>query len=71
MNWKRKRMNPKNEQLNVIFFNKSLEEQMKCLNIDENITKEPRFKNMGLNDIIKQLWIGKYNSQKRKLINVN
>lgn len=68
MNVKRKGMTPKNEKMNEKFFNLSQDVQMKSLGLTENTPHTSRFKNMNISDIIKQIWDGKFNSEKRHIL---
>lgn len=68
MNVKRKGMTPKNEKMNEKFFNLSQDAQMKSLGLTENTSHTSRFKNMNMNDIIKQVWNGLFNSEKRHIL---
>lgn len=68
MNVRRKGMTPKNEKMNEKFFNLSQDVQMKSLGLTENAPHTSRFKNMSMEDIIKQVWNGKYNSVKRRIL---
>lgn len=68
MNVKRKGMTPKNEKMNEKFFNLSQDVQMKSLGLTENASHISRFKNMNITDIIKQVWDGLFNSEKRQVL---
>jgi hypothetical protein len=68
MNVKRKGMTPKNEKMNERFFNLSQDVQMKSLGLTENAPTTSRFKDMNMTDIIKQVWDGKFNSEKRRIL---
>jgi hypothetical protein len=68
MNVKRRGLTPKNELMNTIFFSLSEEIQMQCLGLTTDITKTSRFKNMLMSDVIKQIWNGKFNSEKRRIL---
>ena len=68
MNVKRKGMTPKNEKMNERFFSLSQDLQMKGLGLTEDAPTTSRFKNMSMEDIIKQVWDGKFNSEKRQVL---
>ena len=68
MNVKRKGMTPKNEKMNEKFFSLSQDVQMKGLGLNENTPNMSRFKNMNMTDIIKQVWDGRFNSVKRRIL---
>ena len=68
MNVKRKGMTPKNEKMNATFFSLSEDVQMKGLGLTSGATKTSRFKNMTMSDIIKQVWNGLFNSEKRQVL---
>lgn len=68
MNVKRKGMTPKNEKMTERFFNLSQDVQMKSLGLTENAPHTSRFKNMNMTDIIKQVWNGLFNSEKRQVL---
>ena len=68
MNVKRKGMTPKNEKMSEKFFNLSQDAQMKSLGLTENASNTSRFKNMNMNNIIKQIWNGLFNSEKRRIL---
>ena len=68
MNVKRKGMTPKNEKMNTTFFSLSEDVQMKGLGLTTDATKTSRFKNMTMSDIIKQVWNGLFNSEKRQVL---
>ena len=61
-------MTPKNEKMNEKFFNLSQDVQMKSLGLTENAPTTSRFKDMNITDIIKQVWYGKFNSEKRHIL---
>ena len=68
MNVKRRALTPKNELMNVKFFSLPQDVQLKCLGLTEEVTQTSRFKNMDIKDVIKQVWNGKYNSVKRRIL---
>lgn len=68
MSVKRKGMTPKNEKMNEKFFSLSQDAQIKLLGITKDVLKTSRFKNMSIEDIIYQLWHGKFNSEKRCIL---
>lgn len=68
MNGKRRALTQANELMNEKFNDKSFEEKMKALNIDEHIKENVRFKYMELEDIVTQLWFNKTNSEKRQIV---
>lgn len=68
MNVKRKGMTPKNKKMNEKFFSLSQDVQMKSLGLTENASHTSRFKNMNITDIIKQVWDGLFNSEKRRIL---
>lgn len=61
-------MKNKNVQMNETFFQLSDEDKMKVLEINNDIFSTPRFRNINKNIVLSDLWSGKTNSQKRKLI---
>lgn len=67
MNVKRKGMTPKNEALSTRFYNLSEDVQLNALNL-KNVSDTSRFKNMSTTDIVKQVWTGKSNSEKRHIL---
>lgn len=68
MKTQRKGMTPKNEKMNETFFSLSQDAQMKLLGITKDVLNTSRFKNMSIEDVIYQLWHGKFNSVKRNLL---
>lgn len=68
MKTQRKGMTPKNEKMNEKFFSLSQDAQMKGLGITKDVLNISRFKNMSIEDIIYQLWHGKFNSVKRNIL---
>ena len=61
-------MTKKNIKMNELFWNCTKEQQMKGLEITEEIMQSSRFKNMTIENIIQQLWNGRYNSEKRQIL---
>jgi hypothetical protein len=68
MNVKRKGMTPKNEKMNATFFGLSEDVQMKGLGLTTDVIHTSRFKNMPMSEIIKQVWNGLFNSEKRQVL---
>jgi hypothetical protein len=60
----------KNELLDVKFAECTENAKKIALGIDETLLKQSRFKGMEIDNIIKQLWNGRTNSQKRKILAV-
>lgn len=58
----------KNQELDIRFAECNERGQKIALGINETLLKQSRFKGMKMEDIIKQLWNGKTNSQKRKIL---
>lgn len=58
----------KNQELDIRFAECNERGQKIALGIDETLLKQSRFKGMTTEEIIKQLWNGKTNSQKRKIL---
>lgn len=61
-------MTQKNEKMNERFFALPLEKQMSSLGLNENVSNQSRFKNMLMEEIVKQIWNGRYNSEKRCIL---
>lgn len=60
--------NKKSIEMDAKFESFEQQTQMNLLNITDNTLKETRFKNIPLEIVIKDLWNGKTNSQKRNLL---
>lgn len=60
--------NKKSIEMDAKFESFEQQKQMNLLNITDNTLKETRFKNIPLETVIKDLWNGKTNSQKRNLL---
>ena len=62
-------MSKKNIEMNFKFNEMDEVNKMKVLNIDNGIFTTHRFKGVDKNVVLSDLWNGKTNSEKRKLIN--
>lgn len=58
----------KNEELNERFAKCSQRSKIIGLGLTEQMIKSSRFKNMTIDEIINQVWFGRYNSQKRDIL---
>ena len=63
-------MTQRNEKMNERFFALPLEKQMSSLGLNENVSNQSRFKNMTMEEIVKQVWNGRYNSEKRRILKI-
>lgn len=58
----------KNVLMNQKFNDLSLEDKMKVLNINDAILSDSRYKYYTKDQVVRDMWNGKTNSQKRKLL---